>query len=81
MHEKVLTHGFTSARRITVGDGFNNGHVLFKRRPAIRTTAAGKFTDRLPCIVLSDTVDDIEDRQEQLVAGALGDLPMERTVP
>ncbi|QTK82851.1 Hypothetical protein AT6N2_L2190 [Agrobacterium tumefaciens] len=81
MHEKMLTHGFTGSGGITVGDGIDNGHMLFERRPAICAAAPGKLPYRLPGIVLTDAVDDIENRQKQLVAGALGNLAMERTVP
>gem|GEM_PF-4380200 len=81
MHEKMLAHGFTGARRIAVGNGLDNGHMLLERRPAIRAAAPGKLADRLPCIVLANAVHDIKDRQEKLVAGTLGDLAMERTIP
>ena len=81
MHEKMLAHGFTGARWITVGNGFDNGHMLFERRPAIRAAAPGKLADRMPCIVLANAVEDIEDRQEKLVAVALGDLAKERAIP
>ncbi|MND54245.1 hypothetical protein D3C80_453020 [compost metagenome] len=81
MHEKMLAHGFTGTRWIAIGDGVDNGHVLFERRPDICSAAPGEFPYRLPGIILADTIDDIENREKQLVAGALGDLAMERPIP
>jgi hypothetical protein len=77
---QVLTHGLLCGMGLALGNGADKTAMLLGDQP-LPLAGARALAQKQPSLVLPDTVDDVEDRQQQAVARNLGNRPVQSAVP
>ena len=77
---QVLAHGAFGRGRLALRNRGDDAAMMLDidRLAAFRASPLAKA---LPRRILPDAVDDVEDHEEELVAGGLGDRPVQRSIP